>query len=273
PQAGEDLDAPTSTSSIESGAPVSAPETRTTFEYKDAPRPPDSMLANFFSFYRPIFVSGSNYSIQLTSGIQIMELNPVSWISNAGPGDTLPLLLSCFTYIRGDPRVAIRVSNPAAYAAYLSFFFIPPGGAVPNTNFTNIQLGDCYNVRATVGPTAEETICLSIPYANPLSAIPTSFMGFADFTGGTDVVNTTFGTLVITVTFQGNVDTSQYPTIYPSIAFGNFRAWVPRAPPTTASAPSTTSSAFSDPRGTALEYYRLHVATHPQLPIALSRRQ
>nr|WIM64418.1 polyprotein [Aichivirus D] len=273
PQAGEDLSAETSTSSIESGAPVSAPETRTTFEYKDAPRPPDTRLNNFFSFYRPIFMEGDNYSTQLTSGIQIMELNPVSWIRNAGTGDTLPLLLSCFTYIRGDPRVAIRVSNPAAYAAYLSFFFIPPGGAVPNTNFTNIQLADCYNVRASIPPTAEETICLSIPYANPLSAIPTSFMGFADFSGGTDVINTTFGTLVITVTFQGNVDTSQYPTIYPSIAFGNFRAWIPRAPPTTASAPSTTSAAFSDPRGTALEYYRLHVATHPQLPIALSRRQ
>nr|WCS91597.1 polyprotein [Aichivirus D] len=273
PQAGEDLSAETSTSSIEQGAPVSEPETRTTFEYKDAPRPPDTRLNNFFSFYRPIFMEGDNYSTQLTTGIVMMELNPVTWIRNAGTGDTLSLLLSCFTYIRGDPRVAIRVSNPAAFTAYLSFFFIPPGGSTPNTNFTNIQLADCYNVRASIPPTSEDTICLSIPYANPLSAIPTSFMGFADFSGGTDVINTTFGTLVITVTFQGTVDTSQYPTIYPSIAFGNFRAWIPRAPPTTASAPSTTSAAFADPRGTALEYYKLHAKAHPQLPIALARRQ
>nr|WGC84462.1 polyprotein [Caprine kobuvirus] len=273
PQVRDDLNAPTTTSSIEGGAPSSAPETRTTFEIRDAHRPPDTILQNYITFNRPIFDSGSEYSAQLSTGIQVRELNPVSGNLYAGSGDTRLLCILLFTYVRGDPRLAIRVSNPAAFTAHISFFFIPPGGAVPNSNFTNVQLADCYNVRAPVAPTKRETVCLSIPYANPLSAIPTSFMGFADFSGGTDVVNTTFGTLVITVEFQGTVDTSQYPTIYPSIAFGNFRAWVPRPPPSTASAPDSSAAAFADPRGTALEHYRLHAARHPQLPIALARRQ
>nr|YP_009167361.1 VP1 [Kobuvirus cattle/Kagoshima-1-22-KoV/2014/JPN] len=285
PQAGTDLDAQTSQSTIENGAPTSAPEERTTFQYVDAPVPPDTNLAAYFSFYRPIFISGNSYSVQLLSSIQVMELNPVDWIRNAGPGDTLPNLLSCFTYIRGDPRLSFRISNPASFAANITFFFIPPGGAVPSGAFTNIQLEDNYHVRCSVDPVSEQTVCLSIPYCNPLSAIPTSFMGFADFQGGNDIVNTTFGTVVITVEFQGSVPAASYPTIYAGLAFGNFAAWVPRSPPTTASAPSTASLAFTlhgeeeeapprrDPRPTALELFQKHKATHPRLPIALARRQ
>nr|QGH59214.1 polyprotein [Porcine kobuvirus] len=240
-QAADDADAPTPVSNIESGSATTVPEPRTNFSYTDNPTPPDTNLQRFFSIYRPIFVNGENYSVGFTAGTgYTFPLNPVDWVAVAGPGDTLPLLLSCFTYFTGDPRVALTFSNPAPFAACITIYFAPPGSSPQTGDTSAASMGCFYSVQTSVPPTSEATIPISIPYASPLSAIPLSFFGFSDFAGGHDVVNTTLGTLYIRVTFQGEVPDPTYITIDAQIAFGNFCGYVPRAPPPLGTSPTPT---------------------------------
>nr|UOF38920.1 polyprotein [Bovine kobuvirus] len=244
-QAGEGIEAPTPISNLENGEATHVPEPRTTFAYTDNPSTPETNLRRYFSVYRPVFMQGNQYGITAAAGVHSVTYNPVEWIANAQAGDTLPLLLSAFTYFRGDPRVAFTISNPAAYTAQVTFHYFPPGATPYDASAPNAStdLANCFTVDAQIPPTSMDTVCLSFPYLSVLSAIPTSYFGFSTFQGGSDVLNTTLGTIVIYVGWQGDVPPDTALTIFQKIAFGNFRGFVPRNPPklTAYSQPTTTT--------------------------------
>nr|NP_859021.1 VP1 [Aichivirus B] len=231
--AGDGIEAPTPVSNLENGEAAHTPEPRTTFQYSDNPSTPETNLRRYFSVYRPSFMQGNKYGITATAGVHSVTYNPVEWIANAQVGDTLPILLSTFTYFRGDPRVAFTISNPAAYTAQVTFHYFPPGATPYDATSPNAStdLANCFTVDAQIPPTSMDTVCLSFPYLSVLSAIPTSYFGFSNFQGGSDVLNTTLGTIVIYVGWQGDAPTGTALTIYQKIAFGNFRGFVPRNPP------------------------------------------
>lgn len=268
-QAGEGLEAPTPISNLENGEATTTPEERTTFSYTPNPQPGETNLCRYFSVYRPVFVYGDQYTMYAQQGVHSIEYNPIKWIANAQAGDTLPLLLSTFTYFKGDPRVAFTISNPAGYAAQITFHYQPPGAPPYNPDIPNsfVDLGNCFTVEAQIPPTSMDTVCLSFPYLSTLSAIPTSYFGFSNFNGGNDVLNTTLGTIVMSISWQGEVPDTTALTITQKIAFGNFRGFVPRAPP--------SLTAYSQPRVATRLFKQIYQPVHHPMSVskAMVRRQ
>nr|WOW96250.1 polyprotein [Caprine kobuvirus] len=244
-QAADDDSAPHPISNLESGEVVSVPEPRTTFAYSDNPTPPDTNLANFFSIYRRAPMdSNGDWEKSFNQGFETITYDLAAWIQNANAGDDLPLFLSCFTYMAADVRVAFSISNPAAFSAHVSFYYLPPG-ATPLWELTDnnvVALSNYYHVDAVVPPTSTQVVPLSFPYASPLCVLSLSYWGFSSYDGETDVANRNLGSVVVYVNFQSDaVPTTQNVTISQKIAFGNFRAWVPRPPPPLGAPPSASA--------------------------------
>lgn len=213
---------------IGGGQPSTEPLAVDTFSYPYHPGLPDTVLANYFSFYREAAFSSTTLALPGTLQIPLTPHASNSIIGN---------LLSAFTYYRGDLRVALEITCSVQQPISLTMAFVPPGATTPST-ITQNTLANFYAVTQVV--TASATICLSIPYTSPLSALMTQYCGWQAYnstTFGTLLTNT-LGTLVLLANKQA-FDSPEEITVTPFFAFGNFRAWLPRPLPPTNAAPAT----------------------------------
>lgn len=227
----QDLDAPQDTANIENGAADNTPQPRTTFDYTENPHPPDTILENFFSFYRLLpLADGPTLSLPITEAAQV-PLDPIHWLKNADVSG-LASMLSCFTYIAADLRLTLRIANPNGLPVSLIVAFAPPGATIPS-NPTRQSLSNFFMAEVPVTATAATLVSFSVPYTSPLSAIPTSFYGWEDWSGANFGVLQTgsWGSLLFfpSLPSQGAALLDLSLTCW--LAFGNFKGWVPRAPP------------------------------------------
>lgn len=230
-QAGsEDLNAPQDTANLENGASDNSPQPRTTFDYTENPVPPDTKLENFFSFYRLLpLTSTPSLSLPIGDAASVI-LDPINWIKNADVSG-LAAMLSCFTYVAGDLRFTLRISNPNGAPVSVMVAFAPPGSTIP-ANPDRQALSNFFMAEVPVEASAATLVSFSIPYTSPLSAIPTSYYGWEDWSGTVFGMLETgsWGHLLMIPTpsvDQMAIDLS----LTAWVAFGNFRAWVPRPPP------------------------------------------
>nr|QQM16352.1 MAG: polyprotein [Kobuvirus sp.] len=229
----EDLDAPQDTGNIENGAADNTPQPRTTFDYTENPLPPDTKLENFFSFYR-LLPMGNNGAPSLSFPANegtIIPLNPINWLQGADVSG-IASMLSCFTYIAADLRITLRFSNPNDNPATMLVAFAPPGATIP-LHPTRQMLSNFYMAEVPVSAATSTMVSFSIPYTSPLSAIPTSYFGWEDWSGTNfgQLSSGSWGNLMLIPSLA--VD-SAIPFDFQLscwVAFGNFKAWVPRPPP------------------------------------------
>lgn len=239
----EDLDAPQDTANIENGACDNTPQPRTTFDYTENPTPPDTKLENFFSFYRllPLAENSPILPLPLTDAVQV-PLDPVHWLRNADVSG-LASMLSCFTYIAGDLRFTLRISNPNGLPVSMLVAFAPPGATIPSQP-TRQNLSNFFMAEVPVAASTSTLVSFSIPYTSPLSAIPTTYYGWEDWSG------TNFGILQAgswgTLMIQPAISSADPALLDLSLtcwlAFGNFKGWVPRAPPPLPPLPTPATS-------------------------------
>ncbi|ATY47699.1 polyprotein [aichivirus A7] len=226
------LKADQDTANIEMGAADNAPQNRTTFNYTENPTPPDTSLRNFFSFYRllPLGDGTPTLSIPLDSAAEI-PLNPIHWISNADVAG-LSSMLSCFTYVAADLRLTFRFSNPNGIPCTVLVAYAPPGATLPR-NPTRQILSNFYMAEVPCSADDASLVSFSIPYTSPLSAIPTSYYGWEDWSGANfgDLSTGSWGTIVLLPSASTTVPADLDLVISCWLSFGNFSAWVPRAPP------------------------------------------
>lgn len=239
----EDLDAPQDTANIENGASDNTPQPRTTFDYTENPTPPDTKLSNFFSFYRllPLSSTGPTLPLPLEDTAQV-PLDPIHWLSNADTSG-LAAMLSCFTYIAADLRFTLRIANPNGLPISLIVAFAPPGATIPSKPDRQ-SLSNFFMSEVPVSATSSTLVSFSIPYTSPLSAIPTSYFGWEDWSGTNFGILKTgsWGTLLFLPSLPASGAALLDLSLTCWIAFGNFKAWVPRAPPPLPPLPTPASS-------------------------------
>nr|UZV41923.1 MAG: polyprotein [Feline kobuvirus] len=239
----EDLDAPQDTANIENGAADNKPQDRTTFEYTENPLPPDSNLQNFFSFYRLLPLSQTQPSVPLPQGETAMvSLSPLNWQTTANYTG-LAAMLSCFTYIAADLRFTLRISNPNGVPATVLIAYAPPGATLPR-NPDRQMLSNFFMSEVPLTASNATLVSFSIPYTSPLSAIPTTYYGWEDWSGTNFGVLQagSWGSLLLMPTFPTEVPHADPLSATMWVAFGNFKAWVPRPPPPLPPLPTPTSS-------------------------------
>lgn len=239
----EDLDAPQDTANIENGASDNTPQPRTTFDYTENPLPPDTRLENFFSFYRLLPLTDSPMlSLPVTDVAQV-PLDPIHWLKNADVSG-LASMLSCFTYIAADLRFTLRIANPNGLPISLIVAFAPPGATIPS-NPDRQALSNFFMAEVPITATAATLVSFSVPYTSPLSAIPTSYYGWEDWTGTNFGIlqSGSWGTLLFlpSLPSQGAAVLDLSLTCW--LAFGNFKGWVPRAPPPLPPLPTPSADA------------------------------
>ncbi|AIK67137.1 polyprotein [aichivirus A5] len=227
------------TANIEMGASDNTPQERTTFQYTENPNPPDSNLQNFFSFYRllPLGDGTPALSLSLQSAAEI-PLDPIHWLSNADVAG-LSSMLSCFTYIAADLRLTLRIGNPNGIPCTLLLAYAPPGATLPR-NPTRQYLSNFFMAEVPCSADQASMVSFSVPYTFPLSAIPTSYYGWEDWSGTNFGILSTgsWGTLILLPEASSSVPADTPLSITCWLAFGNFQGWVPRAPPPLPSLPS-----------------------------------
>ncbi|AVX29483.1 polyprotein [Marmot kobuvirus] len=239
----EDLDAPQDTANIENGAADSTPQPRTTFDYTENPLPPDTKLENFFSFYRllPLTTSSPNLPLPVTDAAQV-PLDPIHWQENADVSG-LTAMLSCFTYITADLRLTLRISNPNGLPISVMVAFAPPGATIP-TNPDAQSLSNFFMSEVPVTASSSTLVSFSIPYTSPLSAIPTTYFGWEDWSGANFGILRTgsWGTLLLLPQPPSSTSVLLDLSLTCWIAFGNFKGWVPRPPPPLPPLPTPSTS-------------------------------
>lgn len=229
----EDLDAPQDTANIENGAADNSPQPRTTFDYTSNPLPPDSNLANFFSFYRllPMSSGGGPTAPLPLSSVARIPLDPTQWLQNADVSG-ISSMLSCFTYVAADLRFTLRFSNPNGMPISVMVAYAPPGATVPD--YPTVQvLSNFFMAEVPVPALTATLVSFSIPYTSPLSAIPTSYYGWEDWSGTNfgQLSGGTWGTLLFFPQASTQTPAALDLSLTTWISFGNFKAWVPRPPP------------------------------------------
>lgn len=213
---------------IGGGQPTTAPLAVDTFSYPFHPGLPDTVLANYFSFYREAAFTSTTLALPGDLQIPLVPHQSNSIIGN---------LLSAFTYYRGDLRIALEITCSVQQPITLTMAFVPPGATIPTTISQN-TLANFYAVTQVV--TASAVICLSVPYTSPLSALMTNYCGWQAYNSTTfgSLLTNTLGTLVLLADKQA-FDSPEEISVTPFFAFGNFRAWLPRPLPPTNALPPT----------------------------------
>nr|QJF11790.1 polyprotein [Grey squirrel kobuvirus] len=215
---------PAATATIEAGEPTNEVTPRTTFEHaQPPPEDPDTLLINFFSFYRWFGLTSDGSDLEVAPNVwHQLPLDPTKFF-----GSTVSTLISVFTFLAADVRMTFRIRNVDGVARSLVFAYVPPGATVPSV-LTLEQLSNYTVIDQPISTGASEDISMSFPYASPQNALVTCFDGYetVDGTNYGHLHSNTWGTLIFGFIGEGD-------PLYMSawIAFGNFRAWVPRITP------------------------------------------
>lgn len=213
---------------IGGGQPETAPTAVDTFHYPTHHGLPDTVLSTFFSFYRDFWLDNNNITFGEPT---LVNLTPAT--NNTS---VLQQLLSAFTYFKADLRIACSFTGSFQQPFTINIGYIPPGATL--TSAVNVQdLSNFFMVSQTL--TAEATICLSVPYNCPLSAMMVQFCGWENYSGQNfgQLMSNTFGALVI-FPQKSVYESPETLNMNVYIAFGDFKAWLPRPLPIPGSPPT-----------------------------------
>lgn len=234
-QAGEEgAEAPATLDTLENGVPDTSQSPQTTFNWSNSDLPPDTILENFFSFFRywPLQDGGGPLQVPVGRVISV-PLDP----STAMSSDVLQML-RCFTYFKADVRINFRITSaiqnfPTTFCVGLvpAGATVPPGIAIPIA--ATFSLSDFTLVDMPIPTSGSYEVSVSLPYTSPQSVLFTTFNGWESWDGkryGT-LHSNTFGTLFFYSVGQSSPGVNQYLDVTAWISFGNFQGFCPRAPP------------------------------------------
>nr|WDW25846.1 MAG: polyprotein [Canine picornavirus] len=236
------LAAPPSTTTLESGVPDTELKPRTTFDYTDTDTVPDTVLRNYFSFFRWFPLSDESQaeepSLVMTPGLYYQIPTDPSRFNDC----TLKNLLTAFTYFVADLRINLRVTPTPGYCGSLLVAFVPVGATVPTT-LSPQALSNYTLVDQPFNGLGTQEIAISVPYTSPQSALFTVFNGWGVYNPtATDfgILHTNmWGTLILMSTVNQAEVTL---TVEAWMSFGNFQGYCPRATPALGTVPSTVAA-------------------------------
>lgn len=167
----------------------------------------------------------------------------ITELLNGVSGRELPWWLSALTYFKCDLEVTImpfKSGGPGIAPGRLNAKFYPVGSTVPNYTTGPMTPGGMIQNTGPIplmvgGP--DEALSFTVPYTSPLSVIPTTYFGYADFekTALTTVApGASFGTLMIGWFGQDQI------TVQIFLRLKNFKGYVPR--PLRNAGPTPTNS-------------------------------
>lgn len=189
------------------------------------------------------------------------------YLAQATTGDPFFLRSCPFTYFHADLEVCVKPITTITGTWYVTWF--PPGsnideyplvpyfdvsneGAERNINVRNRAQSNLASLFPTFHSVNGNAVSFNIPYTSPLSAIPTRFDGYPDYSKtqgfyGVGPANH-FGTLTVTSEGEGN-------KFNVFIRYKNFKGYVPKTLPPKVIKPKESRSVTNETMGPRIKPY------------------
>ncbi|UUW33717.1 polyprotein [Picornaviridae sp.] len=243
-QAADEGETEAAVSSMEQSQPTGDLGEQTTMTYHQTDLHPDTILKNYFSFFRTLALKEGGGPLLMQAGsVQLFPLDPMTMFKS-----DVTVLLSSFTYFVADLRINLRVVTNISASTTLSVGLIPAGATIPpgieNTTVATATMSNFTLIEQPLPATGSIELSLSLPYTSPQSALCTVYNGWESYDGKNygHLHSNTFGTLVFyTVAPQlpgPPLPGTETISISAWYGFGDFQGFVPRPPPALGPLPS-----------------------------------